>query len=123
MYNIQCALQGSMHSAGHNIQCTICSKFYSVLYSVRPWTDQEEINRSQRHWDIRKAIRTIKQWLYKTPGVKTLHKKETFYSIIIIIIVIIIVVIIINFIFILIVYWPPLVPTLFEILWEEDNTL
>ena len=43
--------------------------------------------------------------------------------IIIIIIVIIIVVIIINFIIIIIVYRLPLVPTLFEALWDEENTL
>ena len=43
--------------------------------------------------------------------------------IIIIIIVIIIVVIIINFIIIIIVYRLPLVPTLFEVLWDEENTL
>ena len=43
--------------------------------------------------------------------------------IIIIIIVIIIVVIIINFIIILIVYLLPLVPTLYEALWDEENTL
>ena len=43
--------------------------------------------------------------------------------IIIIIIVIIIVVIIINFIIIIIVYRLPLVPTLFEVLWGEENTL
>jgi hypothetical protein len=52
-----------------------------------------------------------------------LKKKNTIIIIIIIIIVIIIVVININFIIIIIVYGLPLLPSLFEVLWDEENKL
>ena len=50
-----------------------------------------------------------------------MREKKTITNIIII--VIIIVVIIINFTIIIIVYRLPLVPTLYEALWDEKNTL
>ena len=58
---------------------------------------------------------------------KIFQKKKNTITIIIIIIIIIIViiigVIIINFILIIIFYWLPLLPTLFEVPWDEKNTL
>ena len=54
---------------------------------------------------------------------KNVFEEKNIITITIIIIIIIIVINIINFIIIIIVYRPPLVPTLFEVLWDEENTL
>ena len=63
----------------------------------------------------------------KFPHKKNVYEEKNTITIIIIIIIIIIffiiVVNIINFIIIIKVYWLPLVPTLFEVLWDEENTL
>ena len=61
------------------------------------------------------------QTLY--PYKKKFFKEKNIITITIIIIIIIILVIIINIIIIIIVCRPPLVPTLFEVLWDEENAL
>ena len=84
------------------------------------------------HEKVKQKFETTSNHYRGASHTKFLHKKcyeekntitIIIIIIIIIIIVIIIVVIIINFIFIIIVYWPPLVPTLFEVLLDEENTL
>ena len=80
------------------------------------------------HENVEQKVKTTSNHFSTASHTKFLQKifqkkKNTITIIFIIIIIIIIVVIIINFIIIIIVYRLPLVPTLFEVLCDEKNTL
>ena len=87
--------------------------------------------RSLYHEKVEQKFETTSNHYSKASNSKFLQKKKfkekntitIIIIIIIIIIVIFIVVIIINFIIIKIVYQLPLVPSLFEVLWDEENKL
>ena len=80
------------------------------------------------HENVEQKFETTSNHYSGASNTKFLHKKvyeerNTITIIIIIITFIIIVVIIINFIIIIMVYWLPLVPTLFKVLWDEESPL